>query len=85
MSKSPQKQAKEKPFEETLRALETVVSELESGALPIEKALEYYEKGVGLSRVCLDKLDQIQKKIEVIKIKDSKIELVPLDSYTTGQ
>ncbi len=41
-----------KNFEGKLEQLETIVKELESGDLPLEKAIKRYEEGVRLSKEC---------------------------------
>lgn len=44
-------------FEENMRKLGTIVSELEKGDVPLEKAVELYGEGVKLSAVCKKQLD----------------------------
>jgi exodeoxyribonuclease VII small subunit len=56
-------------FEEALNRLEKVVSELETADLPLEKALERFEAGMELSKICSSKLDDIEKRIHVV-LKD---------------
>ena len=65
----------EPKFEVALARLEKIVGEMEGGALSLEDALKHYEEGVGLARFCTGKLNEIQKKIDVLK-KDSKGQLV---------
>ena len=55
-----------KSFEASLEALERIVQELEQGDLPLEKSLELFEKGIGLSRQCQDRLNQAERRIEVL-------------------
>ncbi len=57
---------KEKAFEEALRELEEIVNRLEQGDLPLEQALQLFEQGVRLSRLCHTKLDEAQKRVEVL-------------------
>ena len=59
-----------KTFEESMKQLEQIVDELESGNLPLEKALKKFEEGVKLSKACNKKLDEIEQK-ETILTKDS--------------
>lgn len=59
-----------KTFEESMKQLEQIVEELESGNLPLEKTLKKFEEGVKLSRACSKKLDEIEKKVTIL-IKDS--------------
>jgi exodeoxyribonuclease VII small subunit len=55
-----------KSFEASLEALERIVHELEQGDLPLEKSLELFEQGIGLSRQCQDRLNQAERRIEVL-------------------
>jgi len=60
---------KEKAFEEALKELEEIVNRLEQGEIPLEQALQLFEQGVRLSRLCHTKLDEAQKRVEVL-LKD---------------
>lgn len=62
--KDNQEQAK--TFEASLEALEKIVEELEQGDLPLEKSLELFEQGIGLSRQCQERLSQAERRIEVL-------------------
>jgi exodeoxyribonuclease VII small subunit len=55
-----------KNFEGSLAALEKIVRELERGDLPLEKSLELFEQGVRLSRECQERLNQAERRIEVL-------------------
>ena len=59
-----------KTFEESMKQLEQIVDELESGNLPLEKALKKFEEGVKLSKACNKKLDEIEQKVTILT-KDS--------------
>src|SRR6267142_1449912 len=63
-AKTFQEQAK--TFEASLEALERIVKELERGDLPLEKSLELFEQGIGLSRQCQERLSQAERRIEVL-------------------
>jgi exodeoxyribonuclease VII small subunit len=43
-------------FEDAIRRLEEIVQRLEQGDVPLEQAMELYEEGIGLSRICAGKL-----------------------------
>lgn len=63
-----------KTFEDSLAQLESIVEALESGDLPLEKAIKIFEEGVRLSRFCFEKLDETEKKINLLlKDKDGTI------------
>ncbi len=53
-------------FEKSLKQLEQIVQELESGDLPLEKAIKKFEEGVQLSKFCSKKLDETEKKITIL-------------------
>ena len=53
-------------FEEALRALETIVRQLESGDVPLEDSIALYEKGDKLRQHCQKRLDAAQARIERI-------------------
>ena len=53
-------------FEAAIAELETIVKKLEEGDLPLEKSLELYERGVQLSRFCHARLEDAEKRIEIL-------------------
>lgn len=53
-------------FEQALAALEQLVAELESGALPLEQALASFERGVALTRQCQAALRAAEQKVEIL-------------------
>jgi exodeoxyribonuclease VII small subunit len=57
---------KPKTFESSLEQLELIVRELEQGELPLERSLELFEQGVKLSRECQDRLNQAERRIEIL-------------------
>ena len=60
-----------KTFEQSLEDLEKIVKELESGDLPLEKALKRFEHGMALSRQCSQMLDETERKVSRL-IKDNE-------------
>jgi exodeoxyribonuclease VII small subunit len=56
----------QKTFEQSLKQLEQIVQELESGDLPLEKAIKKFEEGIHLSKFCLQKLDETEKRITIL-------------------
>ncbi len=58
-------------FEASLTSLEKIVRELERGDLPLEQSLELFEQGVRLSRECQERLNQAERRIEVL-MRDAK-------------
>jgi exodeoxyribonuclease VII small subunit len=57
---------KQESFEEALKRLEEIVQLMESGDLTLEDSLGLFEEGVRLTRVCSQRLDEAEKKIEVL-------------------
>lgn len=56
-------------FEKSLSALEKIVRQLEEGDLSLEESLKLFEDGVKLSRECQERLNQAERRIEVL-LKD---------------
>lgn len=70
------KEQSDKKFETALEDLEQVVEQLESGDLALEDSLAAFEKGVGLVKFCNQKLNEVEKKVELlIKDKEGKLQL----------
>lgn len=57
---------KTKTFESSLEELERIVRQLEQGELTLEKSLELFEQGVTLSRDCQERLNQAERRIEIL-------------------
>lgn len=61
-------------FEEALNKLEKIVSKLENGDISLEESLKLFEDGIRLSRFCNQKLDEVEKRVEILlKNKDGEI------------
>jgi exodeoxyribonuclease VII small subunit len=57
---------KVKDFESALKSLEDIVGQLEAGDLTLDRALELFEEGVKISRFCNSKLEEAERKVEVL-------------------
>ena len=55
-----------KDFEAAIAELETLVKKLEEGDLPLEASLKLYERGVHLSRFCHSRLEDAERRIEIL-------------------
>lgn len=55
-----------KTFEQAMKQLEQIVQDLESGDLPLEKAIKKFEEGIELSRFCAEQLDESEKRITIL-------------------
>lgn len=53
-------------FEDAMARLETIVSELEKGDLPLDESLKIFEEGIRLSKTCLKMLDETERKVEIL-------------------
>lgn len=71
--------AKSQSFEQSLSKLESIVSQLESGELPLEHALEIFEDGVGLARQCQAHLAEAERKVEMLMRERGELKTVPFD------
>lgn len=65
--KAPEKMSYEEAFEE----LETLVSQLESGELPLEQALALFERGQALSARCSELLEKAELKLRQLVADDT--------------
>jgi len=76
----------ETAFEASLDRLEEIVELLEAGELPLEKSLTLFEEGVELSRRCNSRLDEAERRLEVlVRRADGRDEADPLteDEFLT--
>jgi len=60
-------------FEEILARLEAIAKQLENGDAKLEEALALFEEGVGLAKVGTQRLDDAERKIEILR-DDNKVE-----------
>jgi exodeoxyribonuclease VII small subunit len=70
-----------KTFEMAMKQLEQIVHDLETGDLPLEKAIKKFEEGIQISKYCSEKLDESEKRITLL-MRDSEgknISEVPLE------
>jgi exodeoxyribonuclease VII small subunit len=71
----------EKPttsFEAGLQELELIVKEMESAELPLERALELFEKGMRLSETCRKQLEEAETRIETLVRKGDRVQAEPM-------
>ncbi|MDT9024812.1 exodeoxyribonuclease VII small subunit [Rossellomorea yichunensis] len=57
------KPKEELSFETAMEQLEEIVEKLEEGEVPLEKALEFYQKGMDLSKYCHDTLQKAENQL----------------------
>lgn len=58
-------------FEDALDRLEEIVSELETEDISLEKSIELYEEGIKLSKICTEKLEEAELRIEKVQEKEN--------------
>jgi len=57
-------------FEKALDRLEAIVEKLEGEELGLDASLALFEEGIGLSRVCQEKLSEVERRVEIV-LKDA--------------
>lgn len=65
-------------FENALKNLEEIVSELENGEISLDELMDKYKEGVLLSNLCIEKLDNAETAIDKL-LKESKGKIVTVD------
>ncbi len=71
-----------KTFEMAMKQLEQIVQDLETGDMPLEKAIKKFEEGIKISKYCSEKLDESEKRITLL-MRDSsggKVSEIPFVS-----
>jgi len=59
-------------FEQAMTELDEIVRKLENGQIPLEEAVKTYERGMELKKICEEKLNAAEMKIEKLTLKDGK-------------
>jgi len=67
-------------FEECLDRLEKIVSEMEKGEIPLERALALFEEGIKLSNSCRGELEAAEGKVEVLLKQNGKLQPEPFQA-----
>ena len=67
------KKDKKLNFGESIKKLENIVDQLESGEIDLEKSVELYEKSMILKNNCEEKLKKVELQIKKIKIENNQI------------
>lgn len=60
-------------FEVAMERLDKIVNELESGDVPLEQAIELFQEGMKLSKFCNEKLEHVERKIEMLIDEDGAL------------
>ena len=64
-------------FEAGLHQLEAIVKEMESGELPLERALELFERGTKLSDACRKQLEDAETRVEILMKRAGEVQPQP--------
>jgi exodeoxyribonuclease VII small subunit len=70
-------------FEATLAQLESLVTRLESGDLPLDEALRTFEQGVRLTRECQTALAAAQQKVQLLLQRGDHVAIEDIDASAT--
>lgn len=73
----PKKNEAPASFETALSELEQIVNRLESGSLPLEEALNEFERGVQLARQGQSKLQQAEQRVQILLADNEDSPLTP--------
>ncbi len=63
----PKKSETKKTFEDALAELEEIAEKLEDGTLGLDDSIKEFEKGIKLARLCQEKLEEAERKIEILQ------------------
>ena len=64
-------------FEAGLEELEQIVKEMESGELPLERALQLFEKGMQVSETCRKQLEEAETRVEMLVRRGKQVNAEP--------
>ena len=73
------KTAKEQSFEKALARLEEIVEGMEEGNMPLDKMIAQFEEGQALVKQCSEKLNEVERRIEVLVKKGDEVVEEPFD------
>jgi exodeoxyribonuclease VII small subunit len=74
----------EAKFEEALAKLEEIVRKMEQGELTLDESLASFEEGIRLARLCARKLDEAERRIEILLKKEGDPEVKPYNPEPEG-
>ncbi len=60
-------------FEQAMEKLETIVSAMEQGGVPLDEMISKFEEGAAIANYCQGKLASLKKKMEIlVRDRDNK-------------
>lgn len=63
-------------FEQALTELNQIVANMEQGGLSLEDSLKQFEKGIQLTRICQQALQEAEQKVQILMAKNGEMELI---------
>jgi exodeoxyribonuclease VII small subunit len=73
-------------FEDELKDLEGIVGQIDSGELSLEDSISAFERGVGLVRSLNHKLDEVERKVELLmRNAQGELKSTPYDAATQAE
>jgi exodeoxyribonuclease VII small subunit len=60
------KEKKQSDFESTMTELASLITRMEQGDLSLEAALEHFEKGISLTRICQSSLNEVEQRVKIL-------------------
>lgn len=82
----PSPDVQEMSFDEALEKLEAAARKLESGDVPLEEALQVYERAVRLFRHCNERLAKVEERLELLtRDLDGEPRVRPLEENEDGE
>jgi exodeoxyribonuclease VII small subunit len=74
----------EAKFEDALAKLEEIVRKMEQGELTLDESLASFEEGIRLARLCSRKLDEAERRVEILLKKEGDLEVKPFKPEPEG-
>lgn len=72
-------------FEQSLAELEAIVNQMENGDLPLDEALQKFERGIALSRASQQALEQAEQKVKMLLSENGNETLADFADDNTSQ
>lgn len=80
----PKKKTDKIDFEAAIKALETLVEQMEQGDITLEQSLENFERGIELTRACQKALQEAEQKVQILTQKQGEETLEEFHSESTA-
>jgi len=75
----------EPAFEAVIARLDEIVAQLEQAELPLERVVELFEEGMRLTQVGVGRLDEAERRVNLLLEENGKLREVPFDSEGGGE